>query len=211
MEDNEGSPAQLNTETSCRCISSNRSYGSRCFIVPSAAGATRETEGIDKLTATVLLAELGDISRFESPKQLMAYLGLVPSEHSTGLRRRQVAIMLTGNGHAGRMLVESAWSCRFPSRQTMHLKRKASMASARRARTSSWCVWPSPASWWALSGTSSATRCRAWHRSDPPSRAERRGPTNTVSSRRNETHLDSKSIQPVWRTLGQATPVSANG
>ncbi len=129
VEDNEGSPAQLNTETSCRCISSNRSYGSRCFIVPSAAGATRETEGIDKLAATVLLAELGDISRFESPKQLMAYLGLVPSEHSTGSRRRQVAITLTGNGHAWRMLVESAWSCRFPARQTMHLKRKASMAS----------------------------------------------------------------------------------
>jgi len=85
--------------------------------------------GIDKLAATVLLAELGDISRFDSPKQLMAYLGLVPSEHSTGSRRRQGAITLTGNGHARRMLVESAWSYRFPARQTMHLKRKASMAS----------------------------------------------------------------------------------
>ena len=85
--------------------------------------------GIDKLAATVLLAELGDISRFESPKQLMAYLGLVPSEHSTGSRRRQGAITLTGNGHARRMLVESAWSYRFPARQTMHLKRKAKMAS----------------------------------------------------------------------------------
>lgn len=81
--------------------------------------------GIDKLAATVLLAELGDISRFDSPKQLMAYLGLVPSEHSTGARRRQGAITLTGNGHARRMLVECAWSYRFPARQTMHLKRKA--------------------------------------------------------------------------------------
>jgi len=85
--------------------------------------------GIDKLAATVLLAELGDISRFQSPKQLMAYLGLVPSEHSTGSRRRQGPITLTGNGHARRMLVESAWSYRFPARQTMHLKRKAKMAS----------------------------------------------------------------------------------
>ena len=85
--------------------------------------------GIDKLAATVLLAELGDISRFDSPKQLMAYLGLVPSEHSTGSRRRQGAITLTGNGHARRMLVESAWSYRFPARQTMHLKRKAKAAS----------------------------------------------------------------------------------
>jgi transposase len=86
--------------------------------------------GIDKLAATVVLAELGDISRFDSPKQLMAYLGLVPSEHSTGSRRRQGAITLTGNRHARRMLVECAWSYRFPARQTMHLKRKAKAASA---------------------------------------------------------------------------------
>ena len=84
--------------------------------------------GIDKLAATVLLAELGDISRFDSPKQLMSYLGLVPSEHSSGRRRRQGAITLTGNGHARRMLVECAWSYRFPARQTMHLKRKAKEA-----------------------------------------------------------------------------------
>lgn len=85
--------------------------------------------GIDKLAAMVLLAELGDISRFDSPKQLMAFLGLVPSEHSTGGRRRQGAITKTGNSHARRMLVESAWSYRFPARQTAHLKRKAAHAS----------------------------------------------------------------------------------
>lgn len=85
--------------------------------------------GIDKIAATVLLAELGDISRFQSPRQLMAYLGLVPQEHSSGRQRRQGAITLTGNGHARRMLVESAWSYRFPARQTMHLKRKAANAS----------------------------------------------------------------------------------
>jgi len=85
--------------------------------------------GIDKLAAIVLLAELGDISRFDSPKQLMGFLGLVPSEHSSGPRRRQGGITLTGNGRARRMLVESAWSYRFPARQTMHLKRKALNAS----------------------------------------------------------------------------------
>lgn len=85
--------------------------------------------GIDKIAAMVLLAELGDISRFESPRQLMAYLGLVPSEHSSGSRRRLGGITLAGNGHARRMLVESAWSYRFPARQTMHLKRKAVAAS----------------------------------------------------------------------------------
>lgn len=85
--------------------------------------------GIDKLAAMVLLAELGDISRFNSPQQLMAFLGLVPSEHTSSNRRRQGAITKTGNGHARRMLVESAWSYRFPARQTAHLKRKAASAS----------------------------------------------------------------------------------
>jgi transposase len=85
--------------------------------------------GIDKLAAMVLLAELGDISRFETPKQLMAFLGLVPSEHTSSNRRRQGAITKTGNVHARRMLVESAWSYRFPARQTAHLKRKAASAT----------------------------------------------------------------------------------
>ena len=66
----------------------------------------------DKLAAMVLLAELGDISRFESPKQLMAYLGLVPSEHSSGGSRRQGGITRTGNGHVRRVLVEAAWHYR---------------------------------------------------------------------------------------------------
>lgn len=93
--------------------------------------------GIDTLAATVLLAELGDVSRFDSPKQLMAYLGLVPSEHSSGGRRRQGAITRTGNGHARRILVECAWSYRFPARQTMHLKRKARRATPA-ARAIAW-------------------------------------------------------------------------
>ena len=93
--------------------------------------------GVDKLAAIVLLAELGDISRFDSPKQLMGFLGLVPSEHSSGPRRRQGGITLTGNGRARRMLVESAWSYRFPARQTMHLKRKAANAS-KSAKTIAW-------------------------------------------------------------------------
>ena len=93
--------------------------------------------GIDKLAAMVLLAELGDISRFESPSQLMAFLGLVPSEHTSGGRRRQGAITKMGNNHARRMLVESAWSYRFPARQTAHLKRKAVNASDE-ARAIAW-------------------------------------------------------------------------
>ncbi|MCB1873319.1 MAG: IS110 family transposase [Gammaproteobacteria bacterium] len=91
-------------------------------------GSLVALRGIDKLAAMVLLAELGDISRFDS-RQLMAYLGLVPSEHTSGGRRRQGAITKTGNSHARRMLVESVWSYRFPARQTMHLNRNAKSAS----------------------------------------------------------------------------------
>ena len=55
-----------------------------------------------------LVSELGDLRRFEHPRQLMAFLGLVPGEHSSGSTRRQGAITKCGNGHARWMLVESA-------------------------------------------------------------------------------------------------------
>jgi transposase len=61
--------------------------------------------------------------------QLTAFLGLVPSEHSTGTHRRQGGITLTGSAHGRRMLVESALSYRFPVRQTKHLEGKARNAS----------------------------------------------------------------------------------
>jgi len=59
----------------------------------------------------------------------MAYIGLVPSEHSSGGTRRQGAITKTGNGHVRRMLVESSWSYRFPARKTAHLQRRAEATS----------------------------------------------------------------------------------
>ena len=72
--------------------------------------------GVSLITAMTVLAELGDISRFDSPRQLMAYLGLVPSEHSSGASRRQGAITKSGNSHVRRVLVEAAWNYRFPAR-----------------------------------------------------------------------------------------------
>ena len=84
--------------------------------------------GVNVITAMTLLAELGDLTRFDSPRQLMSFLGLVPSERSSGARRRQGAIMKTGNSHARRMLVESAWSYRHPARKTKHLRQKAARA-----------------------------------------------------------------------------------
>ena len=75
------------------------------------------------------MAELGDISRFDKPRQLMAFLGLVPSEYSSGGKRRLGSITKTGNGHARRVLIESSWSYRFPARKTKHLRQKESKAS----------------------------------------------------------------------------------
>ena len=64
------------------------------------------------VAAATVIAELGDITRFANPRQLMAYLGLVPSEHSSGATRRQGGITKAGNSAARRMLIEAAWSYR---------------------------------------------------------------------------------------------------
>jgi len=86
--------------------------------------------GINHVAAITLLAELGDITRFERPSELMGYLGLVPCVHDSGLSKgRRGAITRTGNGHARRILVESAWCYRFLARRTPHLLRKAKNAS----------------------------------------------------------------------------------
>src|SRR4051795_5490794 len=68
--------------------------------------------GIDTLTAAGLCAEIGDFERFARAEQLMSYIGLVPSEHTTGTQRRLGSITKTGSGHARRLLVEAAWHYR---------------------------------------------------------------------------------------------------
>jgi transposase len=75
--------------------------------------ALQALRGVDLVTAVVLAAEIGDFKRFRTPKQLMAYLGLVPSEHSSGGNRQQGGITRTGNRHARWVLVEAAWNYRF--------------------------------------------------------------------------------------------------
>ncbi|MGZ9106765.1 MAG: IS110 family RNA-guided transposase [Rhodoplanes sp.] len=72
--------------------------------------------GIDLVSATTFLAEIGDLSRFRTPRELMGYLGLVPSEHSTGDTIKRGPITKAGNRRARRVLVESAWSYRYPPR-----------------------------------------------------------------------------------------------
>jgi len=81
-----------------------------------AVGWLRCFRGIDTITAITLLAELHDFRRFRAPNQLMAYLGLVPSEHSSGPRQQRGGITRTGNRHVRRLLVEAAWHYRHKPR-----------------------------------------------------------------------------------------------
>jgi transposase len=68
--------------------------------------------GVDTLTALALVSEIGDFSRFRSAEEFMAFVGLVPAEHSSGEKRRQGSITKVGNSHVRRLLVESAWHAR---------------------------------------------------------------------------------------------------
>jgi transposase len=75
-------------------------------------------KGIDFVAAVTLVAEMGDLHRFEHPKQLMAYLGVVPSEHSSGQSRSRGCITKTGNSHVRRILIEAAWCYRYSARMS---------------------------------------------------------------------------------------------
>ena len=79
-------------------------------------GWLRCFRGIDTVTAMAIVSELHDFRRFQSPRDLMAYLGLVPSEHSSGEKRHQGSITKAGNSHVRRVLVEAAWHYRHPVR-----------------------------------------------------------------------------------------------
>jgi transposase len=91
----------------------------RLYPVVQAIQALR---GVELTGAVILIAELGDLTRFDTPRQLMSYLGLTPSEYSSGERRRQGGITKAGNTHARRALVEGAWAYRYPAKVSRHLQ-----------------------------------------------------------------------------------------
>jgi hypothetical protein len=70
------------------------------------------------------VAELGDLTRFDTPRQLAAFVGLVPSEYSSGSSRRQGGITKAGNGRARRVLVEAAWAYRHPAKVSLHIQQR---------------------------------------------------------------------------------------
>jgi transposase len=86
--------------------------------------AYQALRGVQFHAAVTIAAELGALRLFEKPRQLMAYVGLHPSEHSSGGTRRQGGIEKTGNSHARRVLVESAWSYRYPARVSQQIQKR---------------------------------------------------------------------------------------
>jgi transposase len=83
--------------------------------------ALQAMRGVQFTVAVTLIAELGDLSRFDNPRQLMSYLGFTPSEYSRGARRRPGTITKAGNTFARRTLIEGAWSSRVPAKVSRHL------------------------------------------------------------------------------------------
>jgi transposase len=86
--------------------------------------AIQALRGVQFTTAVTLIAELGDLNRFVHPRQLMSYLGLTPSEYSSGSKRQQGGITKSGNAHVRRVLVESAWAYRHPAKVSAYLQRR---------------------------------------------------------------------------------------
>jgi transposase len=87
-------------------------------------GRLRCLRGVDTLTALGLVAEIGGYSRFRTAKEFMAFVGLVPTEHSSGEHHRRGSITKVGNGHVRRLLVESAWHARRRPRVGYELARR---------------------------------------------------------------------------------------
>ena len=86
--------------------------------------AIQAMRGVRLLTAVGLITELGDLSRFDTPRKLMSYVGLVPSEHSSGGKRHLGAITKAGNTRARRLLIESAHSYRYAANISTDLQKR---------------------------------------------------------------------------------------
>lgn len=93
--------------------------------------ALQALRGVSLVAAAVIAAELGDLRRFDSPGRLMAYIGLVPSEHSSGKSERRGGITRTGNGHARAVIVECAWAYRFPPRLRPEIEKRQEPVASR--------------------------------------------------------------------------------
>ena len=155
--------------------------------------AQQAMRGFAMITATTFIAEMGDLRRFDSPSQAMASVGLVPSEHSSGDKRRRGPITKTGNRRARTALIEAAWTYRFPARVSQPIQDR-SQGLPKSVRDIAWKAQTrlsaryrrlirrgkkprgsrpprSPASWSALPGPS-PTRCRRANAPEPRLQAQ---------------------------------------
>jgi transposase len=96
------------------------SYWSKASVVK----ALMSHRGVSLLVASTIVAEIGDMTRFARARDLMGFVGLVPSLDASGLRHRAGAITKTGNAHVRRCLVEAAWAYRHPPRRSVELQRR---------------------------------------------------------------------------------------
>ncbi len=92
--------------------------------------ALQALRGVQLVSAVTIAAELGEMNRFATAPQLMAYLGLVPSEHSSGGTKKRGGITRTGNQHVRKTLVESAWSYRHKASMSYEIRRRNEGVSA---------------------------------------------------------------------------------
>jgi transposase len=86
--------------------------------------AFQALRGVQWTVATIVASELGDITRFDNPRQLAAFVGLIPSEYSSGDKRRQGGITKTGNGRARRALIEAAWAYRHNPKISVQIQKR---------------------------------------------------------------------------------------
>lgn len=101
--------------------------------------ALQALRGVAQMTAATVVSELGSLTRFETPRQLMSYSGLVPREYSSGKRTQRGSITKTGNAHLRRILVESAWAYRHrPAVNGRLLKRQRSLTLSDETRHIAW-------------------------------------------------------------------------
>jgi transposase len=163
-------------------------------IVPSWSMAPvvyQAMRGVSFIVAVTFVAEIGDVRRFDNPRQVMAFLGLVPAERSTGERVRRAGLTLAGNRRARRVLIEGAWTYRYPARVSETLRARiegllkpsvklpgrlrsvsvrAIAGSAPPERRRLWSSPRSPAKWRRFCGPSVATSNPQSERAPEPDR-----------------------------------------
>jgi len=107
--------------------------------IRSVIEALQALRGVAQMTAATIVCELGSLSRFESPRQLMGYSGLVSREHSSGNHIQRGAITKTGNAHLRRVLVEAAWAYQHrPNVTGFLLRRQKSLALSEEVKQMAW-------------------------------------------------------------------------